>query len=251
MLADLGGQGPPILLLHGLMGAAATWEPVAPWLGRHGHVWALGAAGHRDDADDTGPWTTERFVADAAAAVRELDAGPVVVWGHSMGGLHAWCLAGAHPELVRGLVVEDMAPDFRGRTADGWLDRVRAWPVPFPDADAVRTFFGPVAGEYFLRSFVAGPDGWRLHGRPEDWVATAEHWGTREHGAQWRAVRCASLLLEAEHSVAPAGQLATMAAQAGGPCTHLVVPGAGHLVHADAHELVRGAVEAFVDALPR
>jgi pimeloyl-ACP methyl ester carboxylesterase len=251
VLHDLGGHGPPILLLHGLMGAAATWEPVSEWLGRHGHVWALAAAGHRDDGSDTGPWTTERFVADAAAAVLGLDAGPVVVWGHSMGGLHAWCLAGAHPELVRGLVVEDMAPDFRGRTADGWLEWVRAWPVPFGDADAVRAFFGPVAGAYFLRSFVPGPDGWRLHGRAADWAAIAEHWGTRDHGDQWRAVRCPSLLLEAEHSVAPPGQLATMAARAGGPCTHLVVAGAGHLVHDDAADLVRGAVEAFVDGLPR
>ncbi|MGH3623046.1 MAG: alpha/beta fold hydrolase, partial [Sciscionella sp.] len=43
---EFGGSGQPILLLHGLMGRARTWWPVARWLTRHGRVVGLDARGH-------------------------------------------------------------------------------------------------------------------------------------------------------------------------------------------------------------
>ncbi len=60
---------------------------------------------------------------------------PIIVIGHSMGALHAWCFAAAHPGLVAALVLEDMAPDFRGRTADELGGDGVAWPQPFPTED--------------------------------------------------------------------------------------------------------------------
>src|SRR5439155_18409910 len=110
MKVDFGGQGQPIVLLHGLMGRARTWWRVAQWLKRYGHVVGLVARGH-GRGPRQGPWTTEQFVADAAELVRSLDGGPAVVIGHSMGALHSWGLAATHPELVRAVVSEDMAPD--------------------------------------------------------------------------------------------------------------------------------------------
>ncbi len=249
VLHDYGGEGPPILLLHGLMGRSRTWRAHLPWLRRHGHVWGLDAAGHRATSA-AGPWTTERFVADAAAAVQSLDAGPVVAIGHSMGALHAWCLAAAHPGLVRAAVIEDMAPDFRGHTAVGWLTQFEQWPLPFPGEAQVVEFFGPVAGRYFLNSFEERADGWHLHGSLQDWVAIAEHWGERSHWDQWRAVHVPTLLLEAEQSITPKGQMAQMAALATADCTHLVVAGTGHLLHDDAPLAYRDAVEAFLSTLP-
>lgn len=246
MLHDLGGEGPPVLLLHGLMGRSGTWAPVGEWLARHRHVWAWDAAGHRGVAEPglgVSDWTTERFVDELAPVLAEL--GPSVLWGHSMGGLHAWCLAARHPELVGGLVVEDMAVDLRGRTAAGWSERTAAWPAVFADDDAVRAEFGPVAGEYFLQAFTGGR---ALHGDRAAWVSIAEHWGARDHWPQWEAVRAPVLLLEGEHGVLPAGQGEAMTLR-GHDVRRLVVPAAGHLVHAQAPDLVRGAVEAFLDGL--
>lgn len=244
VLHDYGGEGPPLLLLHGLMGRSRTWRTHLPWLRDLGHVWALDAAGH--GGGSAGPWTTERFVADAAAAVGHIGAGPVAALGHSMGGLHAWCLAAEHPELVRGLVVEDMAPDFRGRTAVGWLEHFRSWPLPFADTEALLNFFGPVAGRYFQDSFDRRSDGWHLHGKLDDWFTIAEHWGGRSHWPQWLAVGAPALLLEASSSITPPGQMAEMATRASASCTHLVVPGTGHLLHEDAPEAYRRAVESFL-----
>ncbi|MGH3804443.1 MAG: alpha/beta fold hydrolase, partial [Pseudonocardiaceae bacterium] len=149
-LHDEGGTGQPILLLHGLMGSARTWGRHVPWLREHGHVFTFDAAGHGRPAPSR--LTTEAFVADLSAALTPF-AGPWVVIGHSMGALHAWCLAAEHPEKVSALVLEDMAPDFRGRTADDWAAMISNWPQPFATREDLFEFFGPVAGQYFLDSF--------------------------------------------------------------------------------------------------
>ena len=108
-LTHHGGTGRPLVLVHGLMGRGSTWSRQLPWLNRLGSVYSYDAPWHRGrDVDDVEPISTERFVAELAVAVGTLGA-PAVLIGHSMGGLHSWCLAAARPELVSALVVEDMA----------------------------------------------------------------------------------------------------------------------------------------------
>jgi pimeloyl-ACP methyl ester carboxylesterase len=58
-------------------------------------------------------------------------------------------------------------------------------------------------------------------------------------------VRCPTLLVEAEDSVAPAGQMELMAARMPA-ATYVLVPGTGHLVHAGAPEPYRAAIESFL-----
>lgn len=245
VLRDEGGDGDPILLLHGLMGSARTWRRQVSWLRDLGHVHTFDAAGHGRPAP--GDLSTEAFVDDLAGAVHGL--GEMVVIGHSMGALHGWCFAAAFPDRVRALVIEDMAPDFRGRTSDDWAATIRAWPQPFPDAPAVRDYFGDVAGQYFLDSFVESGDGFRLHGDVETFRAISDEWGRRDFWAQWSAVREPALLIEAEHSVTPPGQMVRMH-QVHGDSTYRWVSGAGHLVHDDAPDAYRTAVSEFLAQLP-
>ena len=167
-----------------------------------------------------------------------------------MGALHSWCLAAARPELVEALVVEDMAPDFVGRTVGAWEPWLRALPAEFDSAEAVFAEFGPIAGRYFLEAFDRTSTGWRLHGRPDRWIATAAEWGTRDYWRQWRAVRAPVLLIEAGDSVAPPGQMQRMAELAAGRASYVRVAGAGHLVHDDAPQAYRETVESFLAGLP-
>lgn len=244
-----GGEGAPVVLVHGLMGRGTTWSRQIPWLTGFGAVHTYDAPWHRGrDAPDSRPISTERFVEDLGDVLDALP-GPAVLVGHSMGGLHAWCLAAERPEAVSALVVEDMAPDFRGRTTGPWEPWVHALPVEFPSEQAVVDEFGPVAGRYFAEAFDRTPTGWRLHGRPEWWVQIAAEWGTRDYWAQWRQVRVPTLLIEAGNSVTPAGQMREMA-RSGHRTTYVGAPGAGHLVHDDAPEIYRGAVENFLRSVP-
>jgi len=245
LLTSRGGSGAPIVLVHGLMGRGSTWSRQLPWLTAFGRVYTYDAPWHRGrDAVDAHPISTERFVDDLGDAVAELGE-PATLIGHSMGGLHAWCLAGARPDLVSSLVVEDMAPDFRGRTTGPWEPWLQSLPAEFSSVQAIFDVFGDVAGQYFLEAFDRTATGWRLHGRTEHWIEIAAEWGTRDYWQQWQAVRAPTLLIEAGNSVTPAGQMVEMN-ETGHRTTYLHVPGAGHLVHDDAPREFRGAVETFL-----
>ncbi len=242
---------PPILLLHGLMGRGRTWRRQIPWLRSYGRVFTADAAWHTgvgaipDDpsAIDPAELSTERFVADIAEILTWIDQGPAILIGHSMGGLHAWCTASAYPELVSAIVVEDMAPDFRGQTTKTWTPWFDSWPDQFNSVEHAQTMFGEVAGRYFYEAF----DNGSLHGSLRVWAAIAEEWGGRDFWTQWANVAVPSLVVEAEYSVTPAGQMSKMCAD-NDFAQYVFAPGAGHLVHDDAPDFYRGAVEAFLSS---
>jgi pimeloyl-ACP methyl ester carboxylesterase len=245
-VVEFGGSGPGILLLHGLMGRARTWWTVAQWLTRYGRVVGLDARSHGHSPYRGGAWCTEDFVADAAEVVKELALHPVIVIGHSMGGLHAWALAASHPELVRAVVVEDMAPDQRGKTIDGWRAYFESWPVPFASLAHVRAFFGPL-GDYFVECMQEREDGYHLLAPLDDLYGIAAEWGEREYWSLVEGVRCPLLAMEADRTSMPPGQMAELAARVpAGLGRHVVIPGSGHVIHQDAPETFRGAVEAFL-----
>ncbi|MGQ0576477.1 MAG: alpha/beta fold hydrolase [Pseudonocardia sp.] len=248
-VVEFGGEGPPILLLHGLMGRATTWWPVARRLVGHGRVLAYDARGHgRSQA--AGPWTTQRLAADAADVLDRLGAGPALVAGHSMGGLHGLVLAAQRPDLVRGLLVEDMGVDFRGRdaaAARAWIEAVRQ---PFPALAAVREAFGGgEVGDYMAECVEERADGFHLLARVPHVVEIAAEWARHDQWAVLAGVRCPTVLLEAAESITPEGQMARMAELIDGPLTstngaedgraqHVRVPGTRHLLHAGAEDEV-------------
>lgn len=242
-VVDFGGEGPPIVLLHGLMGRATTWWRVARWLAAYGHVVGLDARGH-GRLRRPGRWLTEEFADDVAELITELAEGPAVVIGHSMGGLHAWTLAARHPELVRAVVVEDMAPDQRGRTVDTWRGYFESWPVPFRSIAHVREFFGPT-GDYFAECVEERADGYHLLADLDDLYRIAGEWGRREYWSFVAAVRCPLLVIEAGDTAMPPGQQAELARRVPDG-RHVVIEGVGHVVHDDAPQEYRGAVEAFL-----
>ena len=248
LLTHRGGHGEPLVLVHGLMGRGSTWSRQLPWLTRHGEVYTYDAPWHRGrDVVDPYPISTERFVDDLGDAVARLGR-PTTLIGHSMGGLHAWCLAASQPGLVKALIVEDMAPDFRGRTTGPWEPWLHALPVEFASAEQVYDEFGPVAGQYFHEAFDRTETGWRLNGHTGHWIDIAAEWGTRDYWGQWRDVRVPALLIEAGNSVTPPGQMLQMN-ETGYRTTYLHVPGAGHLVHDDQPRIYQEAVEAFLATL--
>ena len=245
-VVEFGGSGPGIVLLHGLMGRATTWWPVAQWLVRYGRVVGIDARGHGRSTHRGGVWRTEDFASDAAAVIRRLDLGPSVVIGHSMGGLHALVLAAIEPALVRGLVVEDFAPDQRGRTVDPWRAEFSRWPT-FQSLAHVRSFFGPV-GDYFVECFEERADGYHLIADLDDLYRIAAEWGRRDYWPFVDRLQAPLLVIEAEHTFMPAGQQSAMASRVPSG-RHIRVEGAGHLVQLSAPAVYRGAVEAFLSEL--
>jgi pimeloyl-ACP methyl ester carboxylesterase len=116
-----------VLALHGTFGRDAVFARLAADLQGRARIVAPDQGGH-GYSDHRGGFSRDEFVRDAAVFVREMGLEPVVVLGHSLGGITAYQLAARHPGLVRALIIEDVGPVMRQpQIARPVLD-VRGWP---------------------------------------------------------------------------------------------------------------------------
>jgi pimeloyl-ACP methyl ester carboxylesterase len=94
------GDGPPVLLIHGVGLRAEVWGPQMQALAATHQVLAVDMPGH-GDSDPLPPLASlPDFVAWAARVIGGLALGPVAIAGHSMGALIAGGLAMTRPDLV-------------------------------------------------------------------------------------------------------------------------------------------------------
>ena len=112
---DSGGDGPPVLLLHGWMFSAdLNWWTVYDALIDAGfRVLALDHRGHGRGLRTPEDFRLADCAGDAAGVLEELGVGPVTAVGYSMGGPVAQLLARDHRERVRGLVLCATATDWQ------------------------------------------------------------------------------------------------------------------------------------------
>ena len=95
---DFGGDGTPILLLHGLAGRANEWWSTARWLTIGHRVFALDQRGH-GRSDKAGlDFSRDAFVHDVVEVLKQLEVDAAILVGQSMGGLNGqpaipiWCM---------------------------------------------------------------------------------------------------------------------------------------------------------------
>ncbi|MCB0521864.1 MAG: alpha/beta fold hydrolase [Saprospiraceae bacterium] len=104
------GQGDPVIILHGLFGTLDNWQTIARKLAEHYSVYILdqrnhGRSPHSEThdypsmAEDLRQFMESHWMYDGAHVI-----------GHSMGGKTAMQFALDHPDLVKKLVVVDIAP---------------------------------------------------------------------------------------------------------------------------------------------
>ena len=112
-----GGDGEPLLLVHGLGGAAANWLALAPLLLPGRRLLVPDLPGHGGSAPLPAAPSLNAY-ADRLGRLLDLDgAAPAAVVGHSLGGAVALRLAIRRPEPVRGLVLAGRRASRRGRAA--------------------------------------------------------------------------------------------------------------------------------------
>jgi pimeloyl-ACP methyl ester carboxylesterase len=175
----LGDTGPRVVFVHGLFGQGRNWTTIARRLAEEGRrVTLLDLPNHGHS-----PWTDRVDYVDMAefvAAELALLGDPVTLVGHSMGGKVAMQLALRWPELVRALVVVDIAPtdypETGGRTDDpdeeaspfaafiAAMQAIDLDALPSRDeADAALRAAVPstMVRSFLLQSLVRDGEGWR------------------------------------------------------------------------------------------
>ena len=102
------GRGPVIALVHGLGSRAEHWLPAARLLARHHRVVLVDLPGHGQSAMPQ-PFSLERAAQALDLALKREGPQPLVLVGHSLGGLVAAAEACDHPGRVRALVLVETA----------------------------------------------------------------------------------------------------------------------------------------------
>jgi haloacetate dehalogenase len=112
----VGGEGPPVVLLHGHPRTHTTWHRVAPLLSAAGHtvvcpdLRGYGQSAKPPTTDDHAPYSKRAMARDVVAVVRGLGHERFAVVGHDRGSYVALRTALDHPGAVTHLAVLDCIP---------------------------------------------------------------------------------------------------------------------------------------------
>ncbi len=164
---DIAGDGPPLVILHGLYGSATNWKRHATWLRERWRVLLPDLRNH-----GRSPHAAEMDYPALAGDVRRLldDHGieQAVLLGHSMGGKAAMTLALQEPERVRGLIAADIAPViYQGGDHEAIIAAMQAVDLTATGSrrDAEPTLAGAVESaairQFLLTNLSKAADGWR------------------------------------------------------------------------------------------
>jgi len=111
---EVGGSGPPVLLLHGFPQTHVAWHEIAPHLAEEYTVVAPDLRGYGDSLGPTTPDTTDythrRMAEDMVALMDRLGFDTYDVIGHDRGARIGYRYALDHPDRVRSLAVLDIVP---------------------------------------------------------------------------------------------------------------------------------------------
>ena len=140
----VGGQGSPILLLHGAPQSMISWRLVAPKLATEHTVVVTDLRGYGDsskpaDGDNHANYSKRAMALDQVEVMRQLGFETFAVFGHDRGGRVGHRLALDHPDRVTRLAVLDIVPTYylyTHVTLDfvqayfHWFNYLRAAPAP-------------------------------------------------------------------------------------------------------------------------
>src|SRR5690625_4323154 len=161
-VTDRGGEGDPVILLHGLAGSSRELLPTADALTDEFRVVLIDQRGHGHSTRRPADLSRQAFVDDMVAVIEHIVPGQrVILVGQSMGAHTAFLTAAAKPDLIDRLVMLEghVAGDAPG-AARKLGEYFASWPVPFSDADEARRYLGssPLT-DAWINDFTETPDG--------------------------------------------------------------------------------------------
>jgi haloacetate dehalogenase len=184
----IGGQGPPLLLLHGAPLSHVTWRMVAPELAKTYTVIATDLRGYGDsskpaDVPDHSNYSKRAMALDQVEVMKSFGFDRFAVVGQDRGGRVTHRMALDHPEKVTKAAVLDIVPTYYLYTHVNagfinayfhWFQNVR--PAPIPEDSIKAQYAGRNTenmNEIQREVFRIQSDPANIHGMCEDYRAAA------------------------------------------------------------------------------
>ena len=247
------GDGPTVLMLHGVGGGHLAFAPQVETLASSGYravAWDMPGYGHSAPIE---PYNFKGLAQSCIALIESLNCGGVALLGHSMGGMVAQEVVARRPELVNKLILCATSPSF-GKPDAHWQRNFIAQRTAPLDAgksmaDLAEVLVPQMVGPGSL------PEGVRLATHCMSQVPASTYRRALEailsfdRRAQLPQIQVPTLLLAGEHDRnAPPAMMKKMA-EAIPRSTFLEMAGVGHLLNLEAPDEFDGLVLNFL-ALP-
>lgn len=136
-LETYAGDGPAMIMIHGITSSSADFHPVLPGLLEICSPVVVDLRGHGKSDKPAAGYHYRNYVSDLNAVMAALRLHRPIVLGHSLGGIIAMYWAAQNPGVARALIIEDSplrsGEEFRS-AFEGWLalnampaSGLRAW----------------------------------------------------------------------------------------------------------------------------
>ncbi|WP_372612957.1 alpha/beta fold hydrolase [Halomonas sp.] len=249
---DTGGEGTPLVVIHGLFGSADNWRSHVTQWQKTRRVIALDLRNHGRSPHVPGMDYVD-MSDDVIALMDGLGIERAHLLGHSMGGKVAMTLARLAPQRVASLIVADIAPQAYGHDHDSVFAALRrveeGSPANRREADALLAEHIDERGvRLFLATNLERRDSETLQLRIGLDEIQADYESIMGAPGGERAYTGPTLVMRGAASGYVTDEMLPALREVL-PETRVVTLDAGHWLHAEQPEAFRQTVEDFLDAL--
>jgi pimeloyl-ACP methyl ester carboxylesterase len=234
----------PLVFLHGVGGGHHAWNAQLPYFGGLGypsHAWDQPGYGHSPIVE---PYDLEHISAALALLIESLASEPVVVIGHSMGGLIAQETYVRYPRLFKAMALCFTSPAFAGGSSEFTKQFIAARIDPLDQgksmADIAAQLIPTMGSDSRLAEKI-------MAGVPQDTYRKAvKLLTTFDRRKELADIKVPTLLVAgSEDKTAPPAMMEKMAGKIPG-AEYVLLEGCGHLGPMDQPEAFNDALHFFL-----
>jgi 3-oxoadipate enol-lactonase len=240
-----------VVLSHALGCDLTMWDGLANLLAADCRVIAYDHRGHGSSESPPGMYTMADLADDAARMLRELDTGPVVWVGLSMGGMAGQELALRHPSQVEALVLANTTSGYPQAAREVWKQRIAT-----VRGQGIEAIADAVMARYFHDAFRAEHAGTVARFRrrltstdPAGYIGCCHAVGTVDTAARLGQISVPALVIAGELDQGTPVAMAQTLADGIPRASLTVLAQASHLSAIEQPRAFADAVTGFVDAL--
>lgn len=238
------------MLLHGIGGGHDAWNRQVPFFEARGYTTLAWDAPGYGDAPRVEPYTFENVARALASAIDRLNTGPVVIVGHSMGGMIAQEAYAFFPHKIRALALTFTSAAFGGTSSDFAREFIAARIKPLDLGRSMREIAAKLMPT--MHGGTYDPEGLMLAARvmatvpPQTYRDAVAMLTTFDRRALLSQIRVPALILAGgDDMVAPPAVMERMAGKIPG-AQYVCLPDCGHLGPMDQPAAFNNALLSFL-----